>query len=236
MEKIAENRESGEEWMMLQDIAEISDGKIYGINDMVKAACNDCAGCHSCCEGMGDTILLDPYDGYRLTTGLGKSFEELLAAEVELHVENGVIVPNLKMAEGKNQCFFLNEEGRCRIHALRPGICRVFPLGRIYENGNVAYFLQREACKKENRTKIKVSKWLDTPELKTYHRFLADWHDLKKKVEQYVCNAGDENGAKTVNLFLLNLFFMQPYDRERSFFEQFYERLEQSRKTLHMIG
>lgn len=216
---------------MLQEIAEISDGKIYGVNDMVKAACNDCEGCHSCCEGMGDTVLLDPYDVWRLTGGLGKSFEELLAAEVELHVENGVIVPNLKMAGENNRCVFLNKAGRCSIHTLRPGLCRVFPLGRIYEDGNVTYFLQREACKKSNRTKVKVSKWLDTPELKNYHCFLADWHSLKKAAEQ-ICNAGEENSAKTVNLFLLNLFFRKPYEAEKNFFEQFYERIQQAETVL----
>ena len=110
-------------------------------------------------------------------------------------------------------------------------ICRVFPLGRIYEDGNVTYFLQREACKKSNRTKVKVSKWLDTPELKKYHCFLADWHSLKKAAEQ-ICKEGEENSAKTVNLFLLNLFFRKPYGAERNFFEQFYERIQQAETVL----
>ena len=38
---------------MLQDINEISDGKIYGVHDMVRVGCSDCEGCHSCCEQMG---------------------------------------------------------------------------------------------------------------------------------------------------------------------------------------
>ena len=47
---------------MLRDLQEISDGKIYGCNDMVRAACGDCAGCHACCEKMGTSIVLDPCD------------------------------------------------------------------------------------------------------------------------------------------------------------------------------
>lgn len=62
---------------MLQDINEISDGKIYGIHDMVRVGCSDCAGCHSCCEQMGDTVLVDPYDCKRLETELGMDFEGL---------------------------------------------------------------------------------------------------------------------------------------------------------------
>ena len=52
------------------DMNEISDGKLYDINDMVKADCNDCKGCSACCQGMGQSIMLDPLDIYNLTVGL----------------------------------------------------------------------------------------------------------------------------------------------------------------------
>ena len=48
-----------------QTLEEISDGKLYDSNDMVKADCHDCEGCCDCCQGMGDSVLLDPYDVYR---------------------------------------------------------------------------------------------------------------------------------------------------------------------------
>ena len=54
-------------------LEEISDGRLYELNDMVKADCQDCAGCHDCCEGMGDSVVLDPMDVYRLCTNLGKT-------------------------------------------------------------------------------------------------------------------------------------------------------------------
>ena len=60
------------------DMKEISDGRFYGLNDMVKADCRDCAGCSACCHGMGSSIVLDPYDIYRLSGGLGVSMEALL--------------------------------------------------------------------------------------------------------------------------------------------------------------
>ena len=61
------------------DMKEISDGKLYGPNDLVKADCGDCHGCFDCCQGMGQSILLDPLDIYRLTGNLKVTFEELLA-------------------------------------------------------------------------------------------------------------------------------------------------------------
>ena len=53
----------------------------------------------SCCEQMGDTVLVDPYDCKRLETELGMGFEQLMQSCVGLPVEEGLIVPHLKMQE-----------------------------------------------------------------------------------------------------------------------------------------
>ena len=93
---------------MLRNVSleEISDGRLYGLNDMAKLGCNDCAGCSSCCRGMGNTIVLDPYDVWRLTGGLGVSLQQLLAGHLELNVVDGIILPNLKLAGDSEQCTF----------------------------------------------------------------------------------------------------------------------------------
>ena len=210
---------------MIKNLDEISDGKRYGLNDMVRAACNDCAGCSSCCEDMGDSIILDPLDIYELTANLACSFEDLLNKEIGLTVADGMILPNLKMTE-ENVCPFLNQEKRCSIHGFRPGICRVFPLGRIYEDDHLDYFLQLDGCVKENRSKVKVSKWLDTQELKKNQKYLIDWHAFRKKIEGILQEMEDENQKKTISMFLLNTFFMNPYDGKMDFYEQFYERMD----------
>ena len=123
------------------DLKEISDGRLYSSSDMVKADCGDCKGCSACCQGMGSSILLDPYDIYRLSTGTGLTFEDLLKGRIELNMSDGLILPNLKMAGEKEACSFLNEEGRCSVHPFRPGFCRLFPLGRLYENKSKALCL-----------------------------------------------------------------------------------------------
>ena len=217
---------------MNKNLEEISDGKRYGLHDMVRAACNDCEGCHFCCEDMGASILLDPLDIYLLQKNLKTKIETLIEKKIELRMVDGLILPNLMMDEKTNCCVFLNEEGRCSIHAFRPGICRLFPLGRIYEDGNLAYFLQREGCVKENRSKVKVSKWLDTPELKKNQKFLVDWHDFRKEMEKIVQETSDENTVKTITMFLLHTFFLQPYDENADFYEQFYERLGRIQSVL----
>lgn len=206
-------------------------GDLYDLNDMVRADCHDCAGCADCCKGMGDTIVLDPYDCYRLTQHLGKSFDELMLKEIELTPKDGLVLPNIRMREETDSCIFLNAEERCSIHAYRPGICRLFPLGRQYEADSIRYFIVPGECKKENRSKVKVKKWLDTPDLKRNQKFLQDWHDLKKKLVEEALKEADEQVMKNLSLFVLRHFYRNPY-RTEDFYTEFAARLQQAKEAL----
>lgn len=206
---------------------EISDGRLYGENDMVKADCHGCQGCFQCCTGMGRSVILDPYDVFRLQKRLGCDLSQLLAqGKAELNVVDGVILPNLRMAGEGERCSFLNEEGRCAIHGSRPGICRLFPLGRLYENGDFKYFLQTGECRESRRTKVKVSKWIDTPEQGKYHEFLCQWHYYLNDLEERVADAPDSEESKNLNMLLLQNLYLKPYDTQQSFYEQFSERMD----------
>ena len=213
-------------------LEEISDGRLYDENDMVKAGCNDCKGCSACCRGMGDSIILDPHDVYLLTKGLQKSFQELLGGQIELGVVDGVILPHLKMTGEEEKCSFLNKEGRCSIHPYRPGICRLFPLGRYYENGTFRYFLQTKECERTNRTKVKVGKWIDVPQVKQNREFVTVWHYFLNDCEEMFGENEDDTFRKNLNLYILNLFFIRPYDTDSDFYKQFAARMERAREDL----
>lgn len=204
-------------------LEEISDGKLYSLSDMVKADCGDCKGCSSCCHEMGDSVVLDPFDIYRMQTGLNLTFEQL-TSYIDFHVEDGVILPHLRTTEETLACVFLNQEGRCQIHQYRPGICRLFPLGRYYENDTFQYFLQIHECKNKNRTKIKLKKWLDTPDLTQYEAYIADWHNYIKQAQIHICSLTAEE-QKVYNMNHLTNFYITPYNTE-DFYKEFYRRLE----------
>lgn len=206
-------------------LEEISDGRLYGYNDMVKADCHGCAGCHQCCTGMGNSVILDPYDMWRMQKGLQKTMQELLGeGKLELHVVDGCILPNMAMTGPEETCGFLNDEGRCGIHAFRPGICRLFPLGRYYRDGDFRFFLQTGECRETNRSKVKVSKWLDTPNQSRNHDFLCKWHYLLKAVEEKVQGQEDGEDAKRLNMSLLTLFYFSESDTEEDFYQEFEEK------------
>ena len=207
------------------DLNEISDGKLYSSNDLVKAGCNDCVGCSACCKGMGDSIILDPLDIYNLAGGLGKNFEELLeSGRIALRVVDGLILPHLKMVGEEQTCSFLNTEGRCEIHPFRPGFCRLFPLGRVYNEKGFHYFLQIHECQYRNRTKVKVKKWIDVPEIGKYEQFVKDWHFFQKEWQEELNGCEDLEARKKVSMLILREFYQKPYG-EKDFYEEFRERL-----------
>lgn len=216
------------------------DDKRYGLNDMVRAGCGDCKGCSECCRGMGQSILLDPYDIWQLETNLCETFGGLMREKIELHVEEGLILPNLKMQGAEECCGFLNREGRCGIHPFRPGLCRLFPLGRQYEEQNLQYFLLENACP-NGQTKVRVRKWLEIQDSRRYTDFLIKWHDLRKRLqaefaeketgrdehvpkESVETETAESEHMKEQNMRFLHIFYEDPYGPE-DFYGQFEERL-----------
>lgn len=209
------------------DLNEISDGRKYMINDMVKANCNGCKNCSECCHGMENTIVLDPLDFYRISNHLRLSFEAMLDNQIELNVVDGIILPNVKMNKNfDDQCVFLDENKRCIIHPHRPGICRIFPLGRLYEDNSFSYILQINECPNENKSKVKVSKWIDTPNVNQNQRFISDWHYFLKEIHAKLLARNDETLIKKVAMQLLQFFYIEPYKPDEDFYSQFYKRFE----------
>lgn len=211
------------------DLNEVSDGRLYLEHDMAKVGCRECEGCHDCCCDMGESVVLDPYDIYELCRNLRCDFETLLQEnKLSLGVVDGVILPHLNMEEN-GACRFLNEMGRCAIHGFRPGICRLFPLGRVYADHDYRYFIQIHECSKKERTKVKISKWLGVPNGRQYHAFVNEWHYFLKKIQDQAAALQEAGQLKTVGMFILQEFFLKSYNGDADFYEQFADRMQQAK-------
>ena len=226
----------GKDWRerMLRDesIEEISDGRFYGPNDMVKADTGDCRGCSLCCHGMEDTLLLEPPDIYRFRKEIGFSFEMLLEKAAELGMADGLILPHLRM-KADEACAFLDENGRCSVHKARPAYCRMFPLGRFYRGDDFVYILQVHQCE-HPRTKVKVRKWIDLPDLSAYEDFARSWHAFLTLARRIASE--DDSMRKSVCMVILKRFYQFPWDTDRDFYEQFGEQLAAAKRDLGMAG
>lgn len=204
---------------------EISDGRKYHKDSMVKIGCDGCNGKSICCHEMCDTIILDPYDIYELTKNLGIEFNDLLQGAIELNVQDGVIMPNIKKQPHNNGCGYLDDAGRCSIHDFRPGFCRLFPLGRGYEDDNVYYVNQVAECHIDTSTKVKVKNWLSIENIAKYEAYALSWHKLIKKTKEMINNLSDDE-VKNINLKFINIFYLNPYDINESFYDQIDERIK----------
>lgn len=208
------------------DIDSISDGKRYTLNDLVKLPAHECVGCSECCHFVEDTILLDPLDIHNLRLATGLSFEELMNKQIELQVVDGLVTPNLKVDANKGGCIFLSQEGRCSIHDHRPGFCRLFPLGRIYEDEGFKYFLQVHECGYKDMSKQKIKKWLGISNAKEYEDYILLWHNFTKRIiSQYLTDTSEEV-AKKISMLCLNCFFIKSYDENGDFYTELKERIE----------
>jgi len=209
----------------------MNEHRLYTSSDMVRLQCDACSGCGECCRGMGDTIHLDPYDVWQLCAHLHKSFQELNGHEIGLHAEDGIILPHLASNES-DACVFLSESGTCSIHAFRPGYCRLFPLGREYDDTGMHYFVTEPGCPMPGKAKVKIGRWLDIPDLPVYEQYVTSWHGFVKDVKYAVSEHQDEEYAAKISLFLLQVFFAAPYDPSQDFFSVFALRLKHARSAL----
>lgn len=219
------------------DINEISDGRLYSSGDMVKADCRDCKGCSACCRGMGSSIILDPMDIWRLHRGIGKDFAALMAdGDIELGIVDGMVLANLKMNEERDACPFLDKNGRCSVHSYRPGLCRLFPLGRYYEETGFRYFIQIHECRKKDRGKVKIKKWLGIPDLRSYEEYIITWHGFLNTCESAL-ETLEEDKARILTLYVLRRFYETSYmaSNESSFYQEFGLRMEEVKEKLGFL-
>lgn len=82
-----------------------------------------CKACGRCCQHK--IIQVNPYEVARLARLKGMTSAEFRAA----HTENGQGAI-LRRTEDTDTCVFFGEHG-CSVHAERPLVCRLYPLGRI---------------------------------------------------------------------------------------------------------
>jgi len=207
-------------------LEEISDGSLYSYNDLVRIGCDGCGGSASCCRFADDTITLDPYDIYLLQQGTELSFEALYARQlIALSPVGSLLLPHLNFSKATNSCPFLLENGRCGIHSYRPGLCRLFPLARLIEDGRVQYLLQIHECPCKATPKTKVKKWLELPDIEHYEAYLVQWDGILTATRSKLSAATGQAELTTVTTEFLRNFYFIPYDASRPFYEQWEQRL-----------
>ncbi len=121
-----------------------------------------CMRCLQCCQSK--KIQVNPYEIARLAGNLGISTTECIA---RFTTKNGSY---LKF-DNENRCIFLGSDG-CRVHADRPLVCRLYPLGRHCNDRGDEWFSEIEpeaGCRGEsNGGEVSLERYLESQEVHAY--------------------------------------------------------------------
>lgn len=93
-----------------------------------------CQCCNKCCHNK--LIQVNPYELLHIAQCLCLSTTEVLDQFVQMEL------PYLKQ-KPDGSCIFLGVNG-CQIHEHRPGVCRIYPLGRLKDENQQEYFIELE--------------------------------------------------------------------------------------------
>jgi hypothetical protein len=93
-----------------------------------------CRACSRCCYGK--RIQVNPYELARLARGLDTTTTDVIA---RFTVDGGTALA----VRGDRACVFLGPDG-CTVHADRPLVCRLYPLGRIVQADGSETFVEHE--------------------------------------------------------------------------------------------
>ena len=82
-----------------------------------------------------------------------------------------------------------------------------------------------------NKTKVKLKKWFDTENLAVYEKYINAWHYFTRDIQQMLETQSEES-AKKINMYLLNEFYIVPYENN-DFYGEFYSRLDKIKRAVY---
>jgi hypothetical protein len=204
-------------------------------NDTFNFGCNECG---ACCRDRED-ILLTPFDVFRIAKHLKMSIHDMLEEYCESYegASSRIPVVRIKPKPYRNTCPF-SKKGRCLIHAVKPGVCALFPLGRMtdYESKELHYILQPATCGNTNQTQT-VRQWLENYAITDSEDITVIWHmktgelsEILRKVYKKIDFKHDVvNSALIMTLYLA-------YDLEQDFMPQFTANCDEAVRIAKFIA
>jgi Fe-S-cluster containining protein len=118
-----------------------ADARVLTETEPLQLSC-DAGGCASNCCKTGDPIVLNPYEISLICRESNMSYEDLLDI-VDTDRADGF---PLVMLPRDPACYFWTKNG-CSIYTARPLACRLFPIGRVYDDMQSKFVLPgRNLC------------------------------------------------------------------------------------------
>lgn len=203
-----------------------------------------CVQCGDCCRNRED-ILLTPFDLFRIAGQLGIAPGEVVKNYCEAYIGSSSHFPVVRLLPvgDDKACPFL-KENRCFIHASKPTVCALFPLGRAMQYGalkgeqerKLFYILQYVDCGLRDQTHT-VEKWLGEFELESSEAWFIEWTDVLEKLVTLI-HQFDEMLSDKLMETILNIVFVViylNYQQGVDFMQQFHGNSQKLLEALQDI-
>lgn len=151
-----------------------------------------CDLCGNCCRNRKD-ILLNPFDLFRIAGQLGTNPKDIVEHYCTVYVGDSSRFPVVLLLPVGNDeaCPFL-KNNRCSVHANKPTVCALFPLGRSIRydkkpdsNGKhkkkLFYFLQDVNCGLKDETHTALE-WMGEFHLADSEEWFIEWSEVLSRI------------------------------------------------------
>jgi Fe-S-cluster containining protein len=232
----------------LKEIAENIDNLEIGLDDSFRFKCY---GCGKCCKNRED-ILLSPKDLFNIAVALGKTTVEIMASICDRYIGGGSRIPLVRLQPiGKNQVCPLLKDNRCAVHALKPAVCALYPLGRFVkykaDNGSVdlsgeasvSYLLNPIECGGHRNNTVRS--WLESFGLDTNDPYYLRWTDFFMGMSNFVRELESaehklpQQGFAAVWSILEHLLY-ENYDTAQDFMPQFEGNIAKAKELIDRMN
>jgi len=204
-----------------------------GLNDGFRFSCR---GCGQCCKHRED-ILLTPRDLFKIARHLEKRVIEIVETYCEVYVGGSSRIPIVRlMPKGKDKDCPLLQNNRCIVHASKPAVCALFPLGRFMqinaENADnpsdddlqIRFLINENHC--GGRQYNKVRRWLESFGIEPNDQVYLLWAKTATRLGDFIKNLENsekrmpEAGFDAIWAIAYELLYMR-YETDQEFQPQF---------------
>lgn len=201
-----------------------------------------CTMCGECCRNRDD-IILNPKDLFNLATGLKMKHEDVVEEYCDRYLGHTSRMPivRLKSTGFDRHCVFLENNG-CKVHAFKPGVCAIFPLGRYCEydkEGNpegkeeISYMFTNPPCgdKREIHT---VRSWLKSYGIPENDEFFLKWAKVLETLSISLAKIEKRLAPEKMEAMrtLVYFFLYLNYDTSKEFMPQFLQNADLTVKNI----
>jgi len=228
----------------LREMAENIDNYKIGLDDTFLFKC---LGCGKCCKNRED-IILTARDLFNIAKRLNMSTEKAIEKYCNKYIGPQSRIPLIRLQpRGVNHVCPLLQDKKCIVHAVKPAVCALFPLGRYIECSKTGidpktvtaetlkteYIIQPIECGR-SRGHNTVRSWLEKFNMPIEDEFFTEWHALVMFAGDFCRDYEEKVSEDTMSMIWsgVAIALYLRYDTSKDFMPQFLENAKSLRRVI----